>query len=129
MSAKRKLLTPPMPSASKHALPPFKALRVAKRNVIAVWTRQAYFAPFMAEKYLFRWMYVANNPDAVRHVLVSNAANYEKSIAVKRALQPLVGNGMFVSNGETWHKTTTYRYSGFSSQTDSILWRLHVERH
>ncbi len=104
MSAKRKLLTPPMPSASKHALPPFKALRVAKRNVIAVWTRQAYFAPFMAEKYLFRWMYVANNPDAVRHVLVSNAANYEKSIAVKRALQPLVGNGMFVSNGETWHK-------------------------
>jgi cytochrome P450 len=104
MSARQKLLTPPMPPASKHALPPFKALRVAKRNVVEVWTRQAYFAPFMAEKYLFRWMYVANNPDAVRHVLVSNSANYEKSKAMQRALQPLVGNGMFVSNGDTWHK-------------------------
>jgi cytochrome P450 len=104
MSARPKLITPPMPKATKHKLPPLQALKVAKRNVVEVWTRPAYFAPFMAEKYLFRWMYVANNPDAVKHVLVANAKNYIKSKAMQKALRPLVGNGMFVSNGDIWHK-------------------------
>ncbi|VAW13419.1 hypothetical protein MNBD_ALPHA09-2118 [hydrothermal vent metagenome] len=92
------------PNLLPRAISPFRALHLARQNVIAVWRPEAYFAPFMAEKFLFRWMYVANNPDAVRHVMVTNVGNYWKSGAMQKALKPLVGNGSIVSNGETWKR-------------------------
>lgn len=94
----------PLPEHPPRAISPFRALHFARQNVIGVWRPEAYFAPFLAEKYLFRWMYVANNPDAVRHVMVTNVDNYWKSGAMQKALKPLVGNGSFVSNGETWKR-------------------------
>ncbi len=91
-----------LPKHPPRAITPFRALHLARANVISVWRPEAYFSPFLAEKYLFRWMYVANNPDAVRHVMVTNVGNYWKSGAMQKALKPLVGNGSFVSNGEIW---------------------------
>jgi cytochrome P450 len=83
---------------------PLKALWTARRNLIAVWPDEAFAAPFLAQRFLFRWLFVANSPEAVRHVMVTNGANYWKSRQMQRALAPLVGNGVFISNGETWRK-------------------------
>ena len=101
---RRRHLRPPMPDHPPRAISPYRALHIARQNVISVWRPEAYFAPFMAEKYLFRWMYVANNPDAVRHVMVANVDNYWKSGTMRMALKPLVGNGSFVSNGSVWKR-------------------------
>jgi cytochrome P450 len=43
-----------------------------------------------------------NAPEAIHHVLVHNAANYRRSPATVRILRPLVGNGLFLSEGEEW---------------------------
>jgi cytochrome P450 len=85
-------------------MPPLKALWTARRNLIAVWPDEAFAAPFLAQRFLFRWLFVANSPEAVRHVMVTNGANYFKSRQMQRALEPLVGNGVFISNGETWRQ-------------------------
>ncbi len=43
-----------------------------------------------------------NEPDAIRHVLVANNDNYGRNIGTKRVLQPVLGNGLFLAEGEAW---------------------------
>jgi cytochrome P450 len=43
------------------------------------------------------------NPEYARHVLITNAANYQKGW-VHDKLKPLIGEGIFTSNGEVWRK-------------------------
>ncbi len=100
-------MTPFVPAAPprfRRPLPPLAALRMARRNLIAVWSEGAFAGRFLAQKFLFRWLFVANSPEAVRHVMVTNAENYGKSRQMRRALAPLIGDGMFISNGETWRR-------------------------
>lgn len=118
---------PPVPDMPPKAISPIRALHLARQNVISVWRREAYYAPFLAEKYLFRWMYVANNPDAVRHVMVSNVDNYYKSMVMQRALKPLVGNGSFVSNGELWKRQRRINIPAFHHSRIRIFTRYMAE--
>ena len=94
----------PHPPRFRRRLSPLKALSVARNNLIAVWPDEAFAGRFLKQRFLFRWLFVANSPDTVRHVLVTRADNYGKSEQMRRALRPLVGDGMFISNGETWRR-------------------------
>lgn len=93
---------PPMPEFARPGVGGIEALTRARQNVISTFERRAYFAPFFARKYLFRWTYFANSPATIKHVLVTNAKNYVKSRAMQRTLRPLMGKGMLISNGEEW---------------------------
>lgn len=42
------------------------------------------------------------DPDAIRHVLVANAANYRKGDFQRRELDGLLGDGLLISEGEDW---------------------------
>lgn len=56
----------------------------------------------MHRKILKQNVFIANSPDLVRYVFVENKDNYEqKSTQMKRALEPLLGDGLFISDGET----------------------------
>ena len=46
--------------------------------------------------------YVIFHPDDVKHVLQDNHANYEKGEKYRAALSPLMGNGLFTSEGAFW---------------------------
>ncbi|MFV2093011.1 MAG: cytochrome P450, partial [Hyphomicrobiales bacterium] len=116
-----------VPRHPPRAITPFRVLHLARENVIAVWRPEAFYAPFLAEKFLFRWMYVANNPDAVRHVMVSNVGNYWKSGAMQKALKPLVGNGSFVSNGEIWARQRRINIPAFHHSRIRIYTRYMAE--
>jgi cytochrome P450 len=57
---------------------------------------------------LVRWrfgpfrVFVANSPEIIHDVLVSNASAYHKSASTKAVMRPLLGNGLFVNDGESW---------------------------
>lgn len=57
---------------------------------------------------LVRWrfgplrVFVANAPEVIHDVLVTNAAAYHKSASTKAVMAPLLGNGLFVNDGESW---------------------------
>lgn len=95
---------PAMPPRLSKQLSPIKAILQARRNVIAVWPEEAYFAGFLAQKFFLRWLFIANSPRTVRHVLFSNVENYPKSDEMKNALGPLIGNSMLLSDGGTWRR-------------------------
>ena len=52
---------------------------------------------------LLQHVFVASSPDTVQAVFVDRAANYEcKSPQQRHALKPLIGDGLFISDGATW---------------------------
>jgi len=71
-------------------------------NALAAWPREAYEAEVLHQRFLGRKLLLLNAPEAIRHVLVENAGNYRRSRATIRILRPLVGEGLFLSDGEAW---------------------------
>ena len=43
-----------------------------------------------------------NDPEAIGHVLVRNAANYRRPGISRRVLAPLLGDGLLLSEGAAW---------------------------
>lgn len=94
---------PPFPKRHKKEINPFQALYYARNDLLSMWDEDAFSQEFMSQKILKQHVFVANSPDIVRYVMVENKDNYErKSPQMKRALEPLLGDGLFISDGKTW---------------------------
>src|SRR5919202_1590408 len=50
----------------------------------------------------FWTLYQVSHPDHVRHVLQENHRNYTKGAVLTNLLAPMLGNGLFTSEGEFW---------------------------
>lgn len=73
-------------------------------NLLLIWRDDAFDRPVFARRLLFRWVFVVSEPDLVKHVLATNVSNYRKSVYTQRALEPLAGDGLFISHGELWRR-------------------------
>lgn len=49
-------------------------------------------------------VYMANSPDAIHQVLVTDASKYLKSVVTRRTLKSTLGNGLFINDGESWKR-------------------------
>lgn len=54
--------------------------------------------------FVFGDLVLANTPELVHDVLVGRAKDYQKSPILRGALHPLVGAGLFTSEGDLWRK-------------------------
>jgi cytochrome P450 len=94
---------PPYPKRHKTKINPFQALYYAQKDLLSMWEESAFRYEFMSQKILKQHVFIANAPDIIRYVMVENKDNYErKSPQMKRALEPLLGDGLFISEGKTW---------------------------
>ena len=57
--------------------------------------------------------YLITNPDALKHVLISNHSNYIKGPGFER-VKMLLGNGIIVSDGDFWRRQRTMIQPAFS---------------
>ena len=73
-----------------------------RRDLLEVLTDDSYRKPVAAVPVGRRKVVVVSHPDLIRHVLVDARANYLKSDLMRAALGPLVGEGLLLSDGETW---------------------------
>ncbi|KAI8138496.1 cytochrome P450 [Fennellomyces sp. T-0311] len=75
---------------------------------------------------------VTIDPRNIEHILKTNFANYPKSILMKENLGPLVGDGIFTSNGEAWkyqRKTASHIFNVVNFRdrfTDVFVTELNV---
>jgi cytochrome P450 len=84
---------------------PLKLLWMLRKDLLSIWPESAYQEEFFGGPVMNKHMYVANSPDTVEHVLVKNNDNYQrKSPYMVKALRPLLGDGLFVSDGELWRE-------------------------
>jgi unspecific monooxygenase len=93
------LARPAMPRRRRSQIEDFLVLR---RNLLELWGEPAYTDRILPGRFLGREQLMLNDPAAIRHVLVTNAENYERNASTMRILRPLLGGGLFLATGEAW---------------------------
>jgi cytochrome P450 len=73
-------------------------------NWVAGWPQAAFRQRYMFARVVTVRNHIINDPDAIGHVLLDNAANYEKPALIKRILAPAVGWNLLVADGEVWRE-------------------------
>lgn len=81
-----------------------QSLRAMRENALAAHDEENFKADIIVQRILWRRMFIINEPSAIRHVLLDNAANYTKSEVGRRLLEPGLGRGLLTSEGETWRR-------------------------
>jgi cytochrome P450 len=96
---------PPYPYRPKEPLSALAALRLARRNFLAIWEERCFEWEVFSSRILWRQLFVCNSPDTVASALVERHDSFErKSPQMRHGLAPLLGDGLFVSDGETWRR-------------------------
>jgi len=94
---------PPHPKRHKADLNSMATLWSARKDLLSFWSEDSFRFQFMRRKILNRTICIANTPELVKHVFVTKKDNYEsKSPQMRKALEPLLGDGLFISDGELW---------------------------
>jgi cytochrome P450 len=99
-------------------LPPVAALARAvwrgEKDLLGLLPADAYRVPIGPLGYTRRSIVVVNDPVLVRSVLLDEEGVYPKSDLMVDALGPLVGDSLFVSSGNTWHRQRAMVDPGFT---------------
>ena len=64
---------------------------------------------------------LVNDPEWVRHFLVTNMANYRRPSAVRRVAVPVGGDGLFLAEGADWKRQRRVLAPGFTPHSLDML--------
>jgi cytochrome P450 len=93
-----------MPRGPEGRMGLWQLLRAIRDNMLATHKPENFTADIVTSRILWRRTFIINEPGAIRHVLLDNAANYTKSEVSRRLLEPGLGRGLLTSEGETWRR-------------------------
>src|SRR6202051_2013038 len=94
----------PAPTPRRGRMPVFEFFRTLRDNMIATYAEEAYEHDIVERKMFGRRRFLINDPAMIKHVLLDNAANYQKTEITRRILEPGLGKGLITSEGETWRQ-------------------------
>lgn len=77
-------------------------IRAVRSNSLTLFPVEAYEKGVWGRRFLGRQSMLLNAADAIQRVLVDNPGNYRRSSAAVRILLPTNGQGLVLSEGETW---------------------------
>ncbi|QPM89687.1 cytochrome P450 [Pseudooceanicola algae] len=93
---------PPKPPARAGRVSLLAYARLFRKDILSAQPARLYRA-WMAEfRTPFFRSYLINQPDLLRQVLKERPAEFPKSNRISEGLRPLLGNSVFVTNGDTW---------------------------
>jgi len=92
------------PTPPQGPLPLRQFLRLLRDSSIATYRADAYSADILERHLLWRRTFFVNEPGAIKHILLDNAANYAKTEITRRLLEPGLGRGLLTSEGDTWRR-------------------------
>ncbi len=94
----------------------FKRLGMARKNLLSAWSDDDYRRALFDFRILNQQYVVCNSPDTVRQVFLQEHDNYDrKSPQMRHALEPLLGDGLFASDGEVWKARRDYCAPAFDN--------------
>ncbi len=96
---------PPYPLRFKKRPPVWTLIGMAKRNFLSIWGLNDFKGRLRSQKILTREIVVCNTPDVVREAFQTNHDVLQrKSPQMRHALEPLLGDGLFISDTDIWAK-------------------------
>ena len=97
-------MTPPKPPTRPDKVSLLRYVRLFRQDILSAQPARLYRA-WMAEfKTPFFRSYLCNDPDLVNRVLQERPDDFPKSNRIREGLNPLLGNSVFVTNGDVWKR-------------------------
>ena len=97
-------MIPPKPASRPDKVSLLRYLRLFRQDILSAQPAKLYRA-WMAEfRTPFFRSYLVNQPDLVKTVLKDRPDDFPKSDRIGEGLRPLLGNSVFLTNGETWKR-------------------------
>ncbi len=97
-------MIPPKPTARADKVSLWRYLRLFRQDILSAQPARLYSA-WMAEfRTPFFRSYLVNQPDLIREVLRARPMDFPKSARIAEGLRPLLGQSVFLTNGEVWHR-------------------------
>lgn len=95
-------MIPPKPDARPDKTSLWNYLKLFRKDILSAQPAKLYRA-WMAEfKTPFFHSFMINQPELVKTVLNERPMDFPKSSRIAEGLRPLLGNSVFLTNGETW---------------------------
>src|SRR4051794_34548565 len=95
-------LVPPKLEMAPPGLPWYRLLAAFRTNALSAWSPEAYERDFVAGSFLGRARLLINRPKGLRGLLVDTHPIYRRTRATIRIIRPLMGDGVFLSEGDDW---------------------------
>jgi cytochrome P450 len=112
---------PPHPDPAPENLSPRQLLTLMRTNNLRVWSQRAYEDEVVVRRVFGRSSVIFNAPEAIRHVLVDHPETYGRSRATLRMLKPLLGEGLFISEGAAWRHQRRTLAPAFTPRSVELL--------
>ncbi|MFQ3183714.1 MAG: cytochrome P450 [Alteromonas macleodii] len=97
-------MIPPKPPSRPENVSLWRYLKLFRQDILSAQPSKLYRA-WMAEfRTLFFRSYLVNDPALVKRVLKERPDDFPKSDRVSAGLRPLLGNSVFLTNGEIWKR-------------------------
>ncbi|MCF6232750.1 MAG: cytochrome P450 [Rhodobacteraceae bacterium] len=97
-------MMPPKPKARPNKVSLRQYARLFRRDILSAQPARLYRA-WMAEfRTPFFRSFMINQPDLIEIVLKKRPDDFPKSSRISEGLRPLLGNSVFLTNGETWKR-------------------------
>ena len=97
-------MTPPKPASRPDKVSLWTYARLFRRDILSAQPERLYRA-WMAEfRTPFFRSFLVNQPDLVAEILKARPDDFPKSDRIGEGLRPLLGNSVFLTNGETWKR-------------------------
>ncbi|NIZ62253.1 cytochrome P450 [Sedimentitalea sp. CY04] len=97
-------MIPPKPPSRRGKVSLWRYLRLFRQDILSAQPARLYHA-WMAEfRTPFFRSFMINQPDLVKEVLKNRPDDFPKSNRIAEGLRPLLGNSVFLTNGDTWKR-------------------------
>ena len=112
---------PPAPPVHAKDLPLWRLMRNVIQSSLSVWPDYAFDVMFSQKRMLGIDTVLMNDPEGIRHVLSSDAANYRRPMPIIRVVRPLVGSGIFLAEGGEWRRQRRALAPAFTPAAANLL--------
>lgn len=97
-------MIPPKPKPRPDKVSLWRYIKLFRKDILSAQPQRLYRA-WMAEfRTPFFRSYLINQPELVEAVLKKRSVDFPKSNRISEGLRPLLGNSVFLTNGETWKR-------------------------
>ncbi len=104
MNAAESLFRPPCPKPLSPLMGLVRSIASGEGDLLSLLPKDAYEVDIGTLGYSRRSIIIVNKPEYTRHVMTDAIDIFPKNDLMKGALAPLVGDSLFVSDGETWQR-------------------------
>ncbi|MEM6679506.1 MAG: cytochrome P450 [Pseudomonadota bacterium] len=117
------LYRPPAPYPATPTRALLRAIGNLERDLITLLPADAYREPVFWPGYSRRGIYVVSEPTLVAEVMGPDRALYPKNALMVGALSPLVGDGIFISEGAIWERQRRMIDPAFAHMRITVAFR------